>query len=238
MFTAGTQSLKPRFPAPRSLLPDIDSVSQKSPTSSLALKMSILWKQTFPTHLELINILDDLAKVILIMRAKSADGQLWQDSRFAVLWISPIVHRLLSLAPNVEPNETAGTIQECCRLGAILFLGELRRKFGLYPIYLGRHVHQLKRVLSKHWTDWTPFGPLLLWVLVSGTIESSEGEERSWFVDSTAQVAHDLGLHSWKDIMAVLSKLLWLDEVFNVVCESFQGDIVERLQSFHQELWI
>jgi hypothetical protein len=75
----------------------------------------------------------------------------------------------------MERQETV--FQEATWLALLLFLAEIRRRFGLHPIDSRVHVQKLQSVLANDTADWTPLAPLRLWVVSMCVLEALEDPE-------------------------------------------------------------
>jgi hypothetical protein len=155
----------------------------------------------------------------------------WRQVTFIIRWIDPVLHRLLSLDSNFNMNDSSSTIQEACRLGLILFLGEVRRKCGVMCVSTKIYVSKLKALLSdadEH-MDWTPLNLLRLWLLFFGMLESRHHPEANWYAHSLSIVVKEMMISSWDNVVATVKKFLWFQDIFDSEVEMFRDDVMFRL---------
>jgi hypothetical protein len=99
----------------------------------------------------------------------------------------------------------------------------VRRKFGLHPIYARVHVQKLQNVLANDAADWTPLGPLRLWVLSMGVLEAVEEPEMGWLVGEWARRAFSGGVTTAGEAERVFEGVMWIDTVHGAMFREMQG---------------
>lgn len=177
----------------------------------------------FPARAALTDIFDDVSIVITLSRSPSAKKD---AGHFNLMWITPLLYRLLSL-PRVSENgdtDVLGVMQEASRLGIILFLAEIRRKCGDLGVPTVVQSKKLRAVLSRPgWVRWALFEPLILWVLFFGALES-EREDRGWFCNSLCVAARNLRIGEWKGVVSAVSGLLWIGDMFEEMINELRSE--------------
>jgi hypothetical protein len=177
----------------------------------------------FPARAAITSIFDDASIVITLSRSPSAKKD---AGHFNLLWITPLLHRLLSLSRISEDGEDVDVLsvmQEASRLGIILFLAEIRRKCGDLGVPTEVQSRKLRAVLSMPgWSRWALFEPMILWILFFGALES-EREDSGWFCNSMVLAARNLGIKEWKGVVGVVAGFLWIGDIFEGRIKELRG---------------
>jgi len=118
-------------------------------------------------------------------------------------------------AIDTERPET--TFQEATRLALLLFLAEIRRRFGLHPIDSRVHVRKLQNLLANDAADWTPLGPLRLWVVGMGVLDALEDPELGWLVGEWARQAFSRGVTTAGQAERLFRGIMWIDTLHGVL---------------------
>ena len=124
----------------------------------------------------------DLRLVQDIMRVESEQRNLWKDTIFPGLHISPILGDLLTSRPLVDGVESASVVLEAFRLAAVLYVSNLRAKFGIDTLSAGPHyASKLRVLLSLHLNQCAP-PALLIWILSVAFSSQCLPEQQVWLV--------------------------------------------------------
>ena len=120
--------------------------------------------------------------------------------------------------------------KEACRLGIMLFLGEVRRRCGVQGVVTTVYTAKLKDLLekSKGSMEWEPFNHLLLWLLFFGLLESQEDQEIDWYAGSICELTGGLTDSSWMGALATVKRFLWFDNVFEMKSKRIQDIVVTK----------
>lgn len=184
-----------------------------------AQQISTTWRLLFPTCAPFLDIFDDTARFGIHLASEEArtSGHVYTDVVFAGNLIIGLVHRLLSArqAINIERPETL--FQECTRLALLLFLAEIRRRFGLHPIDSRVHVQKLQNVLANYTADWTALDPLRLWVVSMGVLEAVGDPDLGWLVGEWARRAFSGEVTSAGQAEGLFRGVMWIDTVHGVM---------------------
>jgi hypothetical protein len=148
--------------------------------------MARTWRDRFPHHHAIPNILDDLAIVTahLISESSRTAGAIWTDSIATGIWVNPIVHSLLQLRiERPDCSNCNDVLQESFRIAAMLFLAWIKFHTGFISALTMTQVTRLKACLSNEGrAHWEKLEPLKLWILVMGGMNSEEcSAESLWF---------------------------------------------------------
>jgi hypothetical protein len=127
------------------------------------------------------------------------------------------VHRLLSALSAIDIERLETVFQEATRLALLLFLAEIRRRFGLHPIDSRLHVQKLQNVLANDTADWTALEPLRLWVVSMGVLEALADPELGWLAGEWARKAFSGGVTTAGQAESLFRGVMWIDTVHGVM---------------------
>jgi hypothetical protein len=189
-----------------------------------AQQISTTWRRLFPTESSFLDIFDDTAHfgIHLASEERRTSGHVYMDVVFAGNLIIGLVHRLLSARSAIDIERPETTFQEATRLALLLFLAEIRRRFGLHPIDSRVHVQKLQNVLANDAADWTPLGPLRLWVVGLGVLEALEDPELGWLVGEWARRAFSGGVTTAGQAERLFRSVMWIDTVHGFLLQERQ----------------
>jgi hypothetical protein len=238
---AYTNDHPPTFPLPQDILSSIKVPLRPVPTpprSLLAQYMSEAWRKQMPEHTTAADILDDLTDVtadLLVERTRVGD-RFFSSTVTPLLWIEPIVHRLLQQQYRLRsPSDHVAWMEETFRVAALLYIGRLRRFDSEDPLMVtltAKHVPRLREALeSINGKYWGELWPLRLWALVMGAMESNKDRAaaREWYLDQMLAMAASLRFRSWRDIVKVVKDMLWVDELFRRRADTIWADLARSL---------
>jgi hypothetical protein len=230
---ASRQDLKPRFPYPSKLLQEGVGIRNNDvKLSNLSIAYLLPWMQLYGGSQIMMTVFQDLRKAMEYAKFKAAQNRIWRQVAFVIHWIDPVIHTLLNMDPNFDHNDSSSVVQEACRLGLILFLGELRRKCGVMCVSTKVYLIKLKTLLSEtnEHVEWDLCKPLRLFVLFFGMLESWKQPEAGWYAEAVSIEARGSRITSWEDIVAAAKSFLWFDDIFDSEIENFRNDVMSRFQ--------
>lgn len=172
----------------------------------------------------MISATYDLLALNQYMVNKAEAGDLWDNAIFAGLYIVPLLSKLLTIRYNTFDATLAK--EESCRIGALLYLSGIRRRFGI-ALTGDIHVQILKRAISEDISSNTD--PILPWLLVIGGVQSVELEDRKWFISEVANLLLRLQYDTWGELMAAVRGVLWVEGILEAECEKFRTDIASEV---------
>lgn len=146
---------------------------------------------------------------------------LWQDQSFLKTWVDPLTHRLLDGGVELKDIDETNFMNECCRLGALILLSKIRRRFGARLIFTGVETGRLRTLLEIYGEGWTSFKTMLLWTAILAALET-DNEDRLWFCDIIRNIAKAMGLQGWDEIIVHASNLHWVGDVLDKECDSLR----------------
>jgi hypothetical protein len=215
------QDSSPRFPRPEDFLP---AAAVPVPTTDPDRGLLGICR-TADIH----TAIKDLYGLNQLIADEITSRNLWIDGVFAGLNIVPVFHRLLSARHEISQENSALLSEESCRLGALLYLAEIRSKFGV-NLTPDIHTRKLKdAIMLQGEAAWDENGEILVWLLIIGGIQSlSMEEEHAWYVEALASRAASHGYISWEDLMSLVREVLWIDGVFEVKCATLRDEVSTR----------
>jgi hypothetical protein len=223
------QDSSPRFPLPENILPEATlSLPAMDPVRGLAGTC-----RTAETRFAM-NLLQNLNRLVVDELSRR---DLWDDGVFAGMHIVPVLHHLLSTRHEITQENSAVLGEESCRLGAILYLGAIRLKFGV-TLTADFYVRKLKKcIMLQGEAFWDETPEILVWFLVLGGIQSTfMEEEHAWFIAALASHAASAGHMSWEDLMSLIREVLWIDKAYEGECIALQGEVTTKSRLIHHHM--
>jgi hypothetical protein len=224
--------MKPLFPLPNHFVPATEPIT--CPTT-VPIPLSSI-KQAVPigdTQSErIVSCLAELNAVAASIQSIFADkhDDLCKDEELIGLLINPITHRLLD-RPAPAPSITDfGLILEALRLGAMIWIIWVKRRFYSYPGMSTGYVSKLMGLLSTpcDHMDSPNLSDLLsirLWLLVlCGINSSSTSREWAAAVEMIAREMTQLERNTWAEVMARVRQMPWISG-FEGPCTELEGPV-------------
>jgi hypothetical protein len=168
----------------------------------------------------MISVIHELLVLNEFMVSKAAAGELWDNGVFAGLHVVPLLSRLLTIRH--ETCSSALAKEESCRIGALLYLSGIRRRFGV-ALASGIHIQSLKHAICND--DSRNTNPILPWLLVIGGAQSVTPEDRERFVSETADLILRLQYSTWDELMTVVRDALWVEGILETECDTFRTNV-------------
>lgn len=220
------QDTQPLFPISEQIKQKLQTDKDSDDPTLFAQALSSgPWRQIFPPGHAMISIFDEMEYVIRVIGFKRSTNQEWRIAHFAIVRMYPIVHRLLNLGLDPDPNDQWSIVQEASRLGILLFLGEIRRRCGVLGVSTKLYVIKLKVYMAGLGStiDWTSANLLLLWIMFFGLLESWKMPEQNWYVESVHAVMARTTLRTWDSVVEKVKSFLWVDDIYDEKIEIFRS---------------
>lgn len=199
--------LEPSFPVPLDLVPSIQGTL---PTPLLNIMKIDADMRHFMSCLADLN-----AVAAFIESTQAAKGEImWKDDESMGLWINPVAHRLLTRAG------TQDSLSESLRLGAIVWVVWVKRRYRSYPGTSSLHVSRLLKLMSGNAWKSSGLVTIRLWLLVLCGIVSSFVDERSFAVDMLVREARPRDWQ-WPDVMTRVRTMPWIG-AFEAPCKELR----------------
>lgn len=209
---AASQDIPPTFPFPYEL-PQLP-VNNASLYHGLRELSKI--RSTCCVDSEVWQLIDVFADFLDRLRRDVAnDGpRTWERTDYMYTDLLPLLHRLLWQQKKTESCEQI-LLAELLRLGMLLCLSQLRRDFGVHPVYSGVPVAKLRNCISRNQDSNAHFlEPIFSWVLVMGLIEAVDVGTREWYlgqIESNVLSGSPAIPATKPEIVRSVSQFLWLD---------------------------
>ena len=155
--------------------------------------------------------MEDLHNFDCLLSAETrwSTGRVLADVLISGLWVNHIVWQSLCLQAVIDTEELGSIMREAFRLGVLLYLAEIRRQFGVYPVLMQIHMSKLEGLLQSSGISWRCFTPLKLWVVVMALIEAKASEDKAWFASQISVLTKELNLTSGESLEDLLKGLFW-----------------------------
>ena len=234
MNGAMAQDTVPRFAPPTDLLPTRPPLFRGWTFHAVIENPAINTRDFLSAQSAMVELFHDMYGLTTTIVTHSASN-IWTDAIFPGMHISPLVHRLLTLDRahppfgRLSPTES---IQEACRLASLLYLGQLRRRFGFAQIPSALYVCKLRALLiESRLLDWDPFNLIYLWVLVMGGTCSGFApvQERQQFAQLLVIFMRAWNIHRFDQVIGVVKGFLWVDDAFSHLAAGFQDEVEARV---------
>jgi hypothetical protein len=224
------QDIVPRFESPLHLL--------KSPYSDLDKSRGILHRNkaiirsgiSHLLSLEILDILMELSVLIAKLTTEPEERISWEDPNFPGFAFYPTLHKLLALQMPSKDDELENDVQELCRLGGLLFIAEVRRKFGVSPVVTTVQVAKLRSLLDSSRLLWkNEMNTIRAWALVMASCAASIDSDRVWAVEQLIRSQASSTSQSWTDIINKVSDMWWVEEIFSLNAQRLKIEYTNAL---------
>jgi hypothetical protein len=208
------QDTKPSFPPPEHLLPRF-RLQRHDNHSRIPIEDFVMEKVS--------EFCFDVRAVQDLMRAESQQRNLWTDTIFPGYHISPILGDLLAFRPEVDETNIATVTLEAFRLAAILYISNLRAKFGIDTLSGDLlYVTKLYNLLSPLQFNQALPPMILIWILSVVVTSQCLPEHRKWCSDIWTEVVVSQNLLSFANLMSTIGQIVWDEELLSVETESLK----------------
>lgn len=176
------------------------------------------WSIAFSNDPGLVGIFTDLGIACMTIKSELRKRLLWQDQDFVKTWVNPLSYRLLDGGIELIDVDETNFVNECCRLGALILLSKIRRRFGARLVFTGLETERLRILLEMYGEKWKAYRTMLLWVAILAALETV-AEDRLWFCMVIENTARAMDLQGWDEVMMHASNLLWVGDVLDKECD-------------------
>jgi hypothetical protein len=220
-----SHDVRPRFPIPESWLSTYDNkLINRFSTPQSELLLSLV-RQHIPEATEWVNIYSDIVHFSQLTHIESVQskGKSWLDSLDVGGWTNVLILRLLNWRPLQESSDNNQNIAELLRLGSMLYLAPIWRKYGVSPVRTKILVQELVALRSKSLIKWNRLWILEAWILVVGAMES-DLPERRYFVEELGTLARSNSLVAM-ELLEQVKNVLWIHDVFYIAESNLQAEL-------------
>jgi hypothetical protein len=169
----------------------------------------------------------DIRDIQNVMHDEMSRRYLWKDTIFAGFYISPTLGDLLAMRLDIDEAPSPSTLRlEAFRLAAVLYVSDLRSKFGVDTLSAGPlYATKLQALLSSSSTsDWETHTDLLVWILtVAFTSQSLSPEQRAWFTEMFNNTLMAGGIYQFEDLKSLLAEIVWDEEILDIQSRTLES---------------
>jgi len=181
---------------------------------------------------EMTSAVTELLTLNRFMTNELTFRPLWEDGPFAGLHVVPLLSKFLSIRHSIIESNPTFAKEESCRIGALLYLAGVRQRFGVNLAASNIYIPKLKHAITAQGVpNMEESNHLLLWILVTGGVQSLLHEDHHWFVSTAADLMVRLNLGSYSAVMAIVRRVLWVDGILDVECDEFYSEVSSELLS-------
>lgn len=211
------QDTPPVFPFPSHLVPFHPVFP---PTIHLPPYLYVVQTALASTFSNLSLICDlfmDIAKLSALADAGARSNSSFWMGESSISWgatfLEPVTYRLLALQDRVNPLDTSSILQETMRLSLLIYLGPIRRKFGIFIMKMMIQLGKLLAVLRESIDLGVELNGLILWIVTIGAMEASETTLQDQFDSILNELLLDLGIIPSSAWEKRLQDLMWVEDV-------------------------
>ncbi|KAL9571671.1 hypothetical protein ACKAV7_004313 [Fusarium commune] len=214
---------KPLFPLPMNIDAFVRPGLNMLPGPLLGLlNGDILFDERFLAVLACMGDLNALATFLQTEQVTKGDA-IWSDEEQLGLLLNPIAHDLLN-QQQLEPplsDTPYEIILGSLRLGAIIWIIQVKRRCRSYPGTAQAHITTLLRTISNDTEADTPWNcsadlqVVRLWLLVLCSASEPSGQDYSALMRIIASEMKELNLVTWSQLISIVQRMprIYLSEV-------------------------
>ncbi|KAH8821788.1 hypothetical protein F5884DRAFT_894521 [Xylogone sp. PMI_703] len=208
------QDSAPQFPFPYQILSSQSRLNLLNGEYGLANEIS----GAIQSNVNIYQTRQNLRELHEIIHAELLTRRdLWQEALFPIYNLLPILYNLLSARRFSIHDEFHLRQEECFRLAAILYINNIRTKFGFEPGGGMLHGSKLQMMLNTDgcMSSWGQSNILLIWILtVAASSPTLFAELRGYFVERLQEHLRASGIEDFETYVNLLREFAWIDEVF------------------------
>lgn len=180
--------------------------------------------------------MSDLNALATLLRVEQATkGDALDEERMGLL-VNAIAHRLLdqqSLGPP-EPVTRCDIVSEALRLGAIIWIIGVKRRYRSYPATAGARISTLLKLLSSSletenvWNSSPDLRIVGLWLLVVCSTSEAANQDHATSMRMIANHKKDQRPGSWDEVMSNIRRMPWID-----MYEPSYAELRQELKEFY-----
>jgi hypothetical protein len=145
------------------------------------------------------------------------EGNLWRDTMFRGLYVFPVLGDLLNTRVEIKNDDIHTVVLEAFRLAAVLYVNNLRSRFGLDtlsadPLYATK----LRNCISTSPFKQKAPSRFLLWVLAVASTSQFISKGQEWFVVNFMEVLATESITSFEELKSTLVEVVWDENLLNI----------------------
>ncbi|KAG4436333.1 hypothetical protein IFR05_008186 [Cadophora sp. M221] len=188
----------PRFPFIN--LPDIEISKESHLLSSSFARLA----DERMLHGELLDIFVEIERIISGFTGAKSNPGLLESAMFQIRF------RLLCLKGEDNSDDGSSVLNECLRLGALLYTQSLIRKPPVRGVDISVMLSRCQDVIVRLEISGLAPDGLLIWLSVIGGI-SSDGVHREWFAEKLRGLTIEINI--WDQVRFIVGQYWWVDHI-------------------------
>jgi hypothetical protein len=148
------------------------------------------------------------------MRVEFGQRNLWNDTIFYTLRILPILGDLLTIRPEPGEADTSYITLEAFRLAAVLYISNLREKFGFDTLSASPLYASKLRTLLASSLDLIIPQTLSIWILSVAVTCQGTAEQNAWFTETFKHSTVDQNIISFAVVMDMIIQVVWDEDIW------------------------
>ncbi|KAK3723218.1 hypothetical protein LTR37_001941 [Vermiconidia calcicola] len=187
----------------------------------------------FMSVMSCIGDLNALATLLQVELATKGDA-VWDDEEQMGFLINPVTHHLLDQQPrrSTDPTRRCDIVPEALRLGAILWIIQVKRRCRSYPGTAKARISTLLKMLSSNfdkehvWNSSPDLRTVRLWLLVLCSISEPSDQDHATSMRMIASEMKKQRSVSWDEIMSNICRMPWID-IYEPPCAKLGQQLVK-----------
>jgi hypothetical protein len=148
------------------------------------------------------------------MRAEMSQRDLWKDTIFPGFHISPILGDLLGVRIEEDSTDIFIVTLKAFRLALILYVGNLRAKFGIDTLSAApRYATKLGHLLSSSLLGRGVPPVYLIWIFSVVLSSQCPAESIVWLTETLKSVLVAEKIDTFEDLKSTITQTLWDEEL-------------------------
>lgn len=187
----------------------------------------------FTSVMSCIGDLNALATLLRVELATKGDA-IWDDEERMGSLMNPVTHHLLDQQSTrlSEPTTRWDVLSEALRLGAIIWIIQVKRRCCSYPGTAKARISTLLKMLSRNfdtvhvWNSSPDLQTVRLWLLVLCSISEPSDQDHASSMGMIASDMKEQKSASWDEVMSNVRRMPWIN-IFEPPCAKLGQRLVE-----------
>jgi hypothetical protein len=192
------------------------------------------WAANFPNNSCLPVIFDHIRLVSALVEANISSTTNEQRLPLSALnyrYVSPLLSMLLCAQDDIETDNISFACHEVFRLAGILYLAEIRRALGVFPVWSTAQLDKLEILFLERQNEinWDGLVIPRLWIVALGAMEATSNKQRELFEFEMKRSIEFIGLKSYEQVEAVLKGFAFIESIHGRRLKMSYDSAMERL---------
>jgi hypothetical protein len=237
-----TQDSRPVWPVPIQWYPPIAPLPSDVGLPPGAQRILEAWKKRrifhqqpdFVQDEEILQVFDEMARFSIhtAEEERRTASAIYENPDFTGTFVNIFLWHLLRAQSVSDVLDSNTTFREAVRLGLLLFLACVKRRFGLYPVTFTIHVEKLVAVLSLDQMVWQGFQHLKIWIIAMGLLEAIDKSHVGSLASEWVKTLKEEGIEDQSEAEVIVKEILWIESIhglrYKEVRERFWGSETEH----------